>query len=250
MKTRRAVSHTRHPNHERWLVSYADFVTLLFAFFVVMFATANADKSKAKAVAEAVKAALSGGNTQALQQAIKDMAQHENAHQANTIAELGRSQALLREALQEEMKKGQVELHMEPRGLVISLKQGALFDSGDATVKDSARPIMRKVANVALNLSNQLRLEGHTDNIPIHNDRYRNNWELSSARSIALLEMLTEDYGLAMNRLSVSGYADVAPIASNETEEGRTRNRRVDVVILSSAAPWSESGKYGARSRQ
>ena len=248
MKTRRPAAATRHANHERWIVSYADFVTLLFAFFVVMFATANADRSRAKAVGEALKAAFSQGSTTALRQALKEAAQHEKPQDDNalrlSLIELHRTEALLKQTLQDEIKKEQVEVYMEPRGLVISFKQGALFDSGDATLKESARPAMRKLANVTSSLSNQMRLEGHTDNLPIHNDRYRNNWELSSSRSIALLQMLTQDYGLALDRLSVSGYADVAPVATNSTEEGRSRNRRVDVVILSSAAGWSEPGKY------
>jgi chemotaxis protein MotB len=105
---------------------------------------------------------------------------------------------------------------------------------------------MSKVSAVILKLPNQIRLEGHTDNIPIHNDLFKDNWELSSARSIAILNMLAGRFGLPSNRLSVSGYADVAPIATNATEDGRSRNRRVDLVVLSSLAGWSEPGKGGA----
>jgi chemotaxis protein MotB len=102
---------------------------------------------------------------------------------------------------------------------------------------------MGKVAEVIGKLPNQVRLEGHTDNIPIYNGNFKDNWELSSARSIAILHLLTDKFGLKANRLSVSGYGDIAPVASNATEEGRSKNRRVDVVVLSSLASWSEPDK-------
>ena len=102
---------------------------------------------------------------------------------------------------------------------------------------------MGKVADAILKLPNQIRLEGHTDNVPIHNEQFKNNWELSSARSIAVLQFLTDKFSVPVKRLAVSGYADVEPVASNDTEVGRARNRRVDVVILSSLASKLEPDK-------
>ena len=233
-------------HHERWVLSYADFLTLLLAFFVVLFATANADRAKTRAVAEAVKAALSQGrhaDLQAALQVIKD--EQHPADAANSLLDLVRSEKLLVEALKQEIQRGEVDIHMEPRGLVVSLKQGALFDSGDDTVKPSALATIRKVANVLTQLTNQIRLEGHTDNVPIHNERFHSNWELSSARSIAILQLLSQAFRIPMTRMAVSGYADVAPVASNTTDEGRTKNRRVDVVILSASAAYSEPIKGG-----
>ena len=231
-------------NHERWVISYADFVTLLLAFFVVMFATAKADSRRIRAVSESVKSAFSQGNTADLQAAIADV--RRDAKQGPVLSskpELGKSQDVLKAILSDEIKKGEVEVHMESRGLVISFKQGAVFDSGGDSIKPSAMETMAKVANVVRQLPNQIRLEGHTDNIPIHNEQFRNNWELSSARSIAILQLLNGSFGIKVDRLSVSGYADTAPIASNLTEDGRTRNRRADVVVLSSQAARSEPSK-------
>jgi chemotaxis protein MotB len=231
-------------HHERWVLSYADFLTLLLAFFVVLFASANADRAKTRAVSEAIKAALSQGkhaDLQAALQVIKDE-QHPVAS-GSSLLDLVRSEKLLKQALKDEIQRSEVDIHMEPRGLIVSLKQGALFDSGDDGIKSSALPIIRKVANVLTQLSNQLRLEGHTDNVPIHNDRFRSNWELSSARSIAILHLLNQEYAIPMTRMAVSGYADVAPVASNTTDEGRMMNRRVDVVILSELAAHSEPVK-------
>jgi chemotaxis protein MotB len=230
---RRRTAHVGHVNHERWMVSYADFVTLLFAFFVVMFATANSDRSKAAAMSEAVKEALSQGPH-------KPPPRHSGGttdiHTPDPIK-------ILQEQLKEQIRKGEVEIFMEPRGLTISFKQAAVFDSGQADVKSTAIPAIRKVADAILALDNQIRLEGHTDNVPINNDRYRNNWELSSARSIAILQLLVDKFTVPPTRLAVSGYADTVPIASNETDEGRARNRRVDVIILNQVAAKAEPQK-------
>jgi chemotaxis protein MotB len=244
--TRRRVNHG-HVNHERWVISYADFVTLLFAFFVVMFATANADKGKARAVAEAVKAALDPKANPHSKEIIQELLQKdkkitpETAKQ--TVAELTPSLNLLQKNLKDEIQKGEVELHLEPRGLTISFKQAALFDSGAADLKESASSGLAKVAEAILKVPNQIRLEGHTDNLPIHNEHFKNNWELSSARSIAVLQFLSEKFNMPFKRLAVSGYADVAPVASNDTDAGRARNRRVDIVILSSLASKWEPDK-------
>jgi chemotaxis protein MotB len=234
---------TSGSHHERWVLSYADFLTLLLAFFVVLFATANADKAKSRAVAEAIKAALSQGRHSDLQAALRVFKDEQHAGPGASILDLVRSQNLLNKELDQEIHRGEVDIHMEPRGLIVSLKQGALFDSGDDSVKPSALPIIRKVANVLTQLTNQIRLEGHTDNVPIHNERFRSNWELSSARSIAILQLLTQEFRIPMTRMAVSGYADVAPVASNSTDEGRMKNRRVDVVILSASAAHAEPVK-------
>lgn len=254
MGTRRKHQKEAPPNHERWVISYADFMTLLLAFFIVMFATANADKAKAKLFSEAVKVAFSQGSDSALQAAAKaSVLTNNQAYDANAflqaMAELSKYQNLLKQSLNGEINRGEVDVHMEKRGLVISFKQAALFDSGQAIVKPSGLPTMNKVADVILKLPNQIRLEGHTDNIPIHNEFFKNNWELSSARSIAILNLLVDKFSVQADRLSVSGYADVAPVATNATEDGRSKNRRVDLVVLSSLAGWSEPGRKAVASR-
>jgi chemotaxis protein MotB len=241
----RRKKHAAHPSHERWIVSYADFVTLLFAFFVVMFATANADKSKTKMVAAAVRAALNQtkasdvlgqltGNGQGSGAASKLNQKTQNAERmAKTIQELLPSMELLEKELKSEIEKGNVEMHMAARGLTISFKQAAFFDSGSDVLKPGTIGTIGTVGNALLKIPNSVRLEGHTDNVPISTGRFNNNWELSSNRAIAVLQVLTNKFGSLRPRLAVGGYADVAPVASNDSEEGRARNRRVDVVILS-----------------
>lgn len=230
-------------NHDRWIVSYADFVTLLFAFFVVLFATANANQDKARAVSDAIKAALDQSPRATVAQAIRAQEQNTRPKPPAFADELLPTLTLLQSELKDEIRKGEVDLRMESRGLTVSFKQAALFDSGEAILKDSSVIAMQKVAGAILHIPNQIRLEGHTDNIPIHNQHFNSNWELSSSRSIAVLQMLTQKFNVPVHRLEVSGYGDVAPIASNDSEEGRTKNRRVDVVILSSLASKSEPGK-------
>jgi chemotaxis protein MotB len=232
-------------NHERWVISYADFVTLLFAFFVVLFATSNADQAKARAVSEAVKAAFSQGKSVDVKAAMAVVQAVKSGDIKDSPQELLSTEELLRRQLKEEIRKGEIELRMESRGLVISFKQAGLFDSGEAVVKDSALPAMGKLASAMEQIPNQVRLEGHTDNQPIYNDHFKNNWELSSARSIAFLQIISAKFHMPMRRLAVSGYADVVPIADNSSEEGRGRNRRVDVVILTSLAAGSEPSRTG-----
>jgi chemotaxis protein MotB len=242
--SRRRKVHQAHANHERWVISYADFITLLFAFFVVMFATANADQGKARAVSEAVKAALSQSKEAKVVEMVKEAVEADKAGAGkpeDVKKELAPVAKLLREQLRPEIAKGQIELKMESRGLVISFRQAALFDSGADVVKPSAIESISKVAHAVVGIPNQVRLEGHTDNQPIHNDRFNNNWELSSARSIAMLQMMTTRFGIPVQRLAVAGYADVEPVASNDSDDGRARNRRVDVVILSSQAATREA---------
>jgi chemotaxis protein MotB len=243
----RKKKHPEHNNHERWLVSYADFITLLFAFFVVMFASSQADKGKAQQVSEAVKKALEGQRVAAVIAAVlggtadtkgqgnaqmKGPGGIETRQDARPLAELLPSLQILSKELEEEIKAGEIQINMEARGLVISFAQAALFPSGEDVISADALPGLGKVAAAIAQVPNPVRLEGHTDSRPIHTARFHSNWDLSAARSIALLKILSERFGLPATRLSVAGYADTAPVAANDTEEGRTRNRRVDIVVL------------------
>jgi chemotaxis protein MotB len=148
--------------------------------------------------------------------------------------------------LQEEVRKGKLELTLEPRGLVISLKEAAFFASGDDAIQPSSYPIIAKLAAVIVKLGNPLRLEGHTDSVPINTARFRSNWELSAARSIAMLELLNTRFGIERDRMAIVGYADTVPVASNDSDEGRARNRRVDIVVVSPAGMRVEPGQNSA----
>ena len=139
-------------------------------------------------------------------------------------------------ALAKEIQGGKVEVHMEQRGLVISLHEGAFFPSGDDKILPAGYSSIAKIADALNDLNNPVRLEGHTDSIPIHTDRFASNWELSAARSIAMMNLLAEKYKIPRGRCGVAGYADTAPVDTNKTPEGRARNRRVDIVVLNAQA--------------
>ena len=242
-----------HENHERWLVSYADFITLLFAFFVVMFASSQTDKARAKQVSDAVSKALENGSTVGVPPSIAKIlggtvddkgignAQMKGPGGAQRASkdsppvqavELLPSLERLSKELEAELKAGKVEIRLEPRGLVLSLRQSTFFPSGTDAIDPETYSTMSKIAEVIRALPNPIQLEGHTDSIPIHNIHFRSNWDLSSARAIAMLNLLTEKFELPPSRFSVVGRADTVPVDSNETPAGRQRNRRVEIVIV------------------
>jgi len=266
----RKKKHAEHVNHERWLVSYADFITLLFAFFVVMYATSQTDKGRAQQVAESVRKALEEGHIAAKiaqllggtpddigkgnammkgpggavkaqkRREAEEFRQQETVSTAAVVAELLPSLEYLSRELEEEIRSGKMQVNLTPRGLVISLSQAAFFPSGEDTIEPATYPSIEKVVQAVRKIPNPVRLEGHTDNVPIRNARFKSNWALSSARAIAMLELLTTRFGIPHERCAVAGYADNVPVAVNETPEGRARNRRVDIVILNQTGLLSE----------
>jgi len=248
-------------NHDRWLVSYADFITLLFAFFVVMFASTQTDHNRAQQISDSVKKALSDdrlraalaavlggtvtdkGKGNAMMRGPGGSAQAFKEHEpvsAPRIVELLQSYQLLNADLKAELETGKMQIHMEHRGLVISFTQAATFASGGDEITSGAIESIGKVAVTLNKIPNPIRLEGHTDSIPINTGRFRSNWELSAARSIAMLDILANRFHIPKRRMSIGGYGDAAPIDTNETEAGRARNRRVDMVILNETGMAAE----------
>src|SRR5579864_2342146 len=249
-----------HASHDRWLVSYADFITLLFAFFVVLYASAQVDQRKVGRLALAIQVAFQelgvfpDSNAKVplnlaepmpfdTVQAIEN-AKHntelgrvsspplDTLTASSEEANLTTLQAELQQALQREIKMHTVALHRETEGLVISLREFGFFDSGSATLRPPALPALDRIASILAVRTCRLRIEGHTDNVPIHTPQMASNWELSTARSTELVRLLITRYNFAPARLSAAGYAEYHPVASNQTAQGRAQNRRVDLVIL------------------
>jgi chemotaxis protein MotB len=262
--------HPEHANHERWLISYADFITLLFAFFVVMFASSQTDKSKAAQVSESVKDAFSNGGVKAAVHEVLggtvddygkgnammrgpggsqkiDTPKEDIPVDKVSVTELMPSMKYLTKSLANEIKDGKLDVHLEARGLVISLKQAAFFPSGGDDVAAAGLGSMAKIAEIIKTLPNQVHLEGHTDSIPIHNDHFKSNWDLSAARSIAILNLFCDKYGIDHTRFGIAGYADTVPVDTNDTAEGRAHNRRVDVVILNQSVIVKEEPAQEAK---
>jgi chemotaxis protein MotB len=258
----RKKKHEQPVNHERWLVSYADFITLLFAFFVVMFATSQTDRSKAQAVSDSVKKALEGqsfdsvvkvilggtvdktgqGNNQKRGPGGDKPVKLDDKKPPPMVVELLPSLDVLTKQLAPEIKSGKLQISMVPRGLAISFTQAALFPSGEDEISKDTYSSIQMIAEAMQKIPNPARMEGHTDALPIHNSRFRSNWELSAARSIALLQALT-GLGVDKDRLSIAGYADTNPLEDNDTEKGRAKNRRVDIIILNETGVMGEPEK-------
>ncbi len=155
-------------------------------------------------------------------------------------ADLAKSLASLEKSLAAEIASGKIDITLERRGLVISLRESALFASGDDAIAPDSLPSILKIAGEIRNLPNPMRLEGHTDSVPIHNSRFRSNWELSAARAIAVMELLGQRFDIPSQRMCVAGYAENAPADTNDTPTGRAHNRRVDLVVLSAEAEMNE----------
>ena len=235
------------PGRERWTIVYADFVTLLFAVFVVLYTAAATHNGTAKQVSDAVIQALRGGTRNTISRSrtagpvtpekAGDAAAGSRMVEQRTAVELVPSMEALSRRFQHEMARGQIEIHLEARGLVISLRQAAFFASGKAELNPDTYSIVDQLGGLIHSLPNHVNLEGHTDAVPIRNSRFASNWELSAARSIAMLDQLAARGRVDRSRVSIAGYADTVPVASNDDEQGRRHNRRVDIVILNQALP-------------
>jgi chemotaxis protein MotB len=241
-----------HVNHERWLVSYADFITLLFAFFVVLFASSQADKKKQLQVAAAMQTAFTPLGSFESHARTPPIAESRTAPVVNKPAaialpmpaagsmRLEETESRINHLLRSQtngggVPPGSVTTRMTPDGLVISLNEIGFFASGSAEVREAS---MSMLSALAASLPNApVRIEGHTDNVPIHTTQYATNWELSTARASTIARLLLERSSLHPANLSAAGYAEFHPVASNATEQGRSQNRRVDIILLRGPAP-------------
>jgi chemotaxis protein MotB len=250
-----------HVNHERWLVSYADFITLLFAFFVVLYSTSQVDNKKMVQVSAAIHGAFQelgafSGSAQGSPlkvEAAPPAPTQATLPPAQTAGELGESKAaeegvdvdrLKRElegALGDQIKRHEIEMRVTPEGLVVSLREVGFFASGTAELLPDGQAPLARIARILNAKGFQIRLEGHTDNKPIHTARFKSNWELSTARATQVVAILVERYGFDPMQVSAAGYSEYRPIASNATEDGRKINRRVDLVIVSRNGPANAS---------
>jgi chemotaxis protein MotB len=237
-----------HVNHERWLVSYADFITLMFAFFVVMYSTSKADVKKQAQVAVSIDSAfrnLGLFQQTALKSGAESLATSKDAAVTPINIVMG-EELMAPPEVKEDLEKikqrlggmlsNQIAEHIVSMrigrdGLVISLREAGFYDSGSAVVHPSSLPTLHKIASSLASAPYDIRIEGHTDNVPIHTSAFDSNWELSTTRATQLTRVFVAD-GLLPYRLSASGYAEFHPVAPNDTAEGRAQNRRVDIIVL------------------
>jgi chemotaxis protein MotB len=240
-------------SHERWLVSYADFMTLLFAFFVVLFAATYRDNQAVRKISKAIhngfqtmgafpsdESGVGGPFATTAPGADKSPSRIQNDPTATTSASDG-SEADMQElrrqleaAMGQELRNHEVVIQVTPEGFVISLKELGFFNSGQAELLPGASEKIVRIAKVLSRPGLDIRIEGHSDNQPIHTTEFRSNWELSAARAMAVLRLLVDDSGFDPKRVSASGYGEYHPVADNASTEGRRMNRRVDLVVVQS----------------
>jgi len=255
----------KQPNHERWLVSYGDLLTLLLAVFVVMYAMSQSDKKKTEEVMQSMQAAFGMARAGAPAPKINVITSNainpipdikprisspidkgqNNVNRPRTMAtdsDFRQIKSALEAYLTKEGIREKVNVNITKRGLVVSLKEAGFFDSGSAAVKPQSLTTIAAIAETLNNYSNEIRVEGHTDNVPIKTPQFRSNWELSTTRANNIMHVLSENYGLAPGRFSTVGYGEYRPIDTNNSQEGRAKNRRVDIVLLN-----SESEKWDAQ---
>jgi chemotaxis protein MotB len=234
--------HEEHENHERWLVSYADFITLLFAFFVVMYSISSVNVGKYRTVSESIKAALNPVVSPPSSPAPFTL----NANKpALTAPDAPGSKEVAIRKLRNLVKgiKGAPQLSMvriteKVNGdIVITIPDQLLFNSGEAAVRTEALKFLEGLASAIVELNRHTRVEGHTDNVPIRTAQFPSNWELSAARAVMVVRVLSELYGVPTDHLAAVGHAETRPITANSDPEQRAKNRRVEVVILEQAPP-------------
>jgi chemotaxis protein MotB len=244
---RRRVPRSR-VTHDRWLVSYADFITLLFGFFVVLYAFSKSDQKKQQQVTASVDQAFQSlgiFSGSGMRPDPKAAGSHEKAPMPMNIVmgedvlaparvkeDLEGLRRQMQQTLSNEVATHTVSIQMGHDGLVISLREAGFFNSGSAIPKPETMNTLRRIATSVGRTPYDLRIEGHTDNVPIHNDQFDSNWELSSARATRMARIFLDFKAIPANRLSAAGYAEFHPVGSNDTAEGRAQNRRVDLVVL------------------
>jgi chemotaxis protein MotB len=236
--------------HDRWLVSYADFITLLFGLFVVLFAFARADQKKQVQVTQSIdiafkslgifpdalrhkkEAGAASSGTEAAPIPM-NIVMGEDVLAPATVKEdlehLGRE---LQQTLSNQVATHTVSIQMGRDGLVISLREAGFFASGSAAPQPQTLDTLRQIAASLNHTPYDLRIEGHTDDVPIHNAEFDSNWELSTARATSIARLLLDLNAMPADRLSAAGYAEFHPVAGNNTADGRAQNRRVDLVVL------------------
>jgi chemotaxis protein MotB len=249
--------HEEHVNHEAWVIPYADMLTLLMALFMMLFAMSTIDLAKFEKLAVGMADALgSGGSSKVLEggpailegagagavdpvnhaemaeQALKEAQAHDKA-----VAAAEKTMATVEEQLRIAVPaavRESIVVRKEARGIVVSIvADQVLFTPGGATLQPRGHEILREMAGTFASLPNQLTIEGHTDNVPINTPQFRSNWELSTARATEVLRVLVDELGVPANRVAAAGYGEQRPVASNDTAEGRARNRRVELAVLS-----------------
>ncbi len=237
--------------NEAWLLPYSDLMTLLLALFISLFAISQTDQKKVSQLAQAFSAAFNMGGPSFFNNAgpnagrRAEMMSTEDKGNAAYIAEnqkLQEVQKQMEDYIEQNGLQDQISTQMSENGLMVSIREKALFQSGSAELTPQAQDIASVVANLLASINEQVVISGHTDNMPIHNAQYPTNWDLSAARALNVMKYLLSISNMDPQRFSAVGYGEYRPVADNSTEEGRTKNRRVEILIARSYRYQANSG--------
>ncbi|QHN49947.1 flagellar motor protein MotB [Geobacillus stearothermophilus] len=251
MAKKKKHSHDDHIN-ESWLIPYADLLTLLLALFIVLFASSQIDQKKFQEIARAFSTAFAGGtgvfDFQSPIEPITPPAEDEKGRQQNQQQQFQTPSSSINEGEKEELKQiqakidsyihqkhltGKLQTSLTDEGLAITILDDILFDSGSAEVRMKDRRLAAEIsALLVMNPPRNIMISGHTDNVPIHNEKFASNWELSVMRAVNFMKVLLENKQLDPRYFSAKGYGEYKPIATNTTAAGRMKNRRVEILIL------------------
>ncbi|AHL71154.1 flagellar motor protein MotB [Bacillus altitudinis MN12] len=239
-----------HEDHvdESWLIPYADLLTLLLALFIVLFASSSIDAAKYEQMAKSFNVVFTGGTGVMDQSSMQSTEETENSNQTKKSAEdeeeeakaKARDQAVLTKVKKQvdsfiaDKKLGsKLETKLTDEGLLITIEDSIFFDSGRAVIRSQDVPLAKEISKLlVINPARDIVISGHTDNVPIRNSEFESNWYLSAIRAVNFLNILLENSNLDQENFSTKGYGEFKPIASNDTAEGRSKNRRVEVLIL------------------
>ena len=216
-------------NPDRWLLTYADLITLLLAFFIVMYSMSRIDAKKFGKVSQALQGILKGGPA-AIH--LPELNTLNTGHGLLRVGDLKMLQTKVQAQVNKMGNEKDVMAEVNERGLVIHMMESAMFDEARAELKPHARELLNLVASDIINLPNHVRVEGHTDDRPINTDRFPSNWELSTARATAVVRHMVDNHAFPPEKISALGFASYRPFVPNNSVENRARNRRVDVVVL------------------
>ncbi|MFI5303786.1 MAG: flagellar motor protein MotB [Nitrospiria bacterium] len=220
-----------HENGERWLISYADFITLLFAFFVVMYSISAVNEGKLKVLGDSISTAFNPFIPFSATK-IRIVESQSGTQPNEQVFDIGiLTFRKLKEGIKDIDKDEKIRVENDARGLAIRLPDEMVFESGKAEILPQFNETLQKIAGMLREMPNHLQIEGHTDNIPINTSIFPSNWELSTTRSVMILRSLIAA-SIDPTRLSAAGYGEFKPIASNDTPEGRAKNRRVEIIVL------------------
>jgi len=226
---------------ERWLISYADLITLLLIFFVVMYALSSIDAKKFESMAISMANAMGGGQS-VLPNPGASIPPGTSNPETSEANDLERLRAQLQEYVDENGLSGNVTVRLEERGIVVSFQDVALFPLGSAELTATARVFIDQIGLILMGTTQFIRVEGHTDDLPINTREFPSNWELSSARANSVVQAMIRDLDFPQHRLSVTGYGEFRPQVPNDSMENRQQNRRVDIVVLRSRYETAEPG--------